>query len=106
MTDLRQPFALLASVRRGLEAVQWLREHNLPVPQEHVELVALIAGERRIAAFRKLGRSHIPVTVIDIEAIARGERDENVCRKDFAPTEAYEIRRPSRRKRQGWPRCG
>ncbi len=51
----------------------------------------LIAGERRIAAFRKLGRTHVPVNVIDIEAIAKGERDENVCRKDFAPTEAVEI---------------
>ena len=45
VTDMRQPFALLASIRRGLEAVQWLREHNLPVPAEHVELVALIAAE-------------------------------------------------------------
>lgn len=45
MTDHRRIFALLGSVRRGVDAIVWLEEHNLPVPAEHVELVALIAGE-------------------------------------------------------------
>lgn len=33
----------------------------------------LIAGERRLAACRKLGWTGIPVTIVDIPAIARGE---------------------------------
>lgn len=43
--DLRMPFALLGSIRRGLEAVQFCQEHNLSLPAEHVELVALMGAE-------------------------------------------------------------
>ena len=53
----------------------------------------LIAGGRRIEAFKPLGRAEIPAIVIDIESIARGEHDENLCRKDFTPSEAVAIAR-------------
>ena len=51
----------------------------------------LIAGERRIEACRRLGWSAVPVHVVDIDAIARGEFAENAHRKDFAPSELVAI---------------
>lgn len=65
----------------------------------------LVAGERRIAAYRLLGLSDIPVIVLsnlDEEvAYLQAERDENTCRKDFTPTEAVALARdlePAERK--------
>ena len=37
--------------------------------------------------------ARIPVTVVDITKILRGEHDENVCRKDFTWSEAVAIKR-------------
>jgi N6-adenosine-specific RNA methylase IME4 len=51
----------------------------------------LIAGERRLAACRLLGWQEVPVTVIDLENVVKGERDENMARKDFTPSEAVAI---------------
>lgn len=51
----------------------------------------LIAGERRLAAIKMLGWIDVPVTVIDLANIVRGEHDENVLRKDFTPSEAVAI---------------
>lgn len=51
----------------------------------------LIAGARRIEAFKKLDRESIPVTVIDLAKVVRGEYAENYFRKAFTPTEAVEI---------------
>jgi N6-adenosine-specific RNA methylase IME4 len=53
----------------------------------------LIAGARRIAACVSLGWTDIPVTVVDIPAIVRGEYAENTCRKDFTWSEAVSIAR-------------
>ena len=51
----------------------------------------LVAGERRIKACQMLGWLDVPVTVIDLAAIVRGECDENQKRKDWTPTEAVAI---------------
>lgn len=51
----------------------------------------LIAGERRLAACKSLGWQQVPVTVIDLEEIIRGEIAENQMRKDFTPSEAVAI---------------
>jgi N6-adenosine-specific RNA methylase IME4 len=51
----------------------------------------LIAGERRIRAYELLGWTKIPVTVVDLAEIARGERAENLERKDFTWSEAASI---------------
>src|SRR5260370_21456348 len=47
----------------------------------------LIAGARRIAACRQLGWSEIPVTIVNLNEIVRGEFAENTHRKDFLPSE-------------------
>src|SRR5215467_9006731 len=51
----------------------------------------LIAGERRIRAFRQLGRASIPTTVVDLKRIAHGEYAENFFRKAFTPSEMVAI---------------
>jgi N6-adenosine-specific RNA methylase IME4 len=53
----------------------------------------LVAGERRLAACKKLGWSDVRVTVVNIQEIARGEYAENVTRKDFTPSELVAITR-------------
>ena len=51
----------------------------------------LIAGARRLRAFKRLKRDRIPVTVIDLEKVVLGEYAENVFRKAFTPSEMVEI---------------
>jgi hypothetical protein len=51
----------------------------------------LIAGRRRLEAHRKLGLADVPVTVVDLHELVRGEHAENVLRKDFTPSEAVAI---------------
>jgi N6-adenosine-specific RNA methylase IME4/ParB-like chromosome segregation protein Spo0J len=53
----------------------------------------LIAGERRLRAAKLLGWTHIPVTVVDLDAVVRGEHAENSVRKDFTLSEAVAIKR-------------
>jgi hypothetical protein len=53
----------------------------------------LVCGERRILAARHLGWTEIPVHVVDIDAVVRGEFAENTCRKDFTPSELVAIGR-------------
>src|SRR5262245_50708665 len=52
---------------------------------------ALIAGERRIEAFKRLGWTEIPVTVLDLDRVERGEYAENEFRKAFTPSEMVAI---------------
>lgn len=51
----------------------------------------LIAGFRRVQAFKELKISDIPVNIINIENVLKGEFDENTIRKDFVPSEAVAI---------------
>lgn len=53
----------------------------------------LIAGERRLAACKSLGWNKVPVSVVDLAQVARGEAAENFHRKDFTPSEAVAIKR-------------
>jgi N6-adenosine-specific RNA methylase IME4 len=71
----------------------------------------LISGERRLRAVQTLGWTEVPIRVVDglddaLQAL-RAESDENVCRKDFLPSEAVamasaieEVERREARKRQ------
>jgi ParB family chromosome partitioning protein len=71
----------------------------------------LVAGSRRLAAVKKLGWTKVPVHVVrglsDAVQSLRAERDENACRKEFAPTEVAdlgrkleELERPAAKERQ------
>jgi len=51
----------------------------------------LIAGQRRLLACQELGWKEIPVTVINLDKIIKGEYAENAIRKDFDPSEAVAI---------------
>ena len=51
----------------------------------------LVWGERRLQACKRLGKTHIPVKVVDIDRIERGEFSENVMRKNFTPSELVAI---------------
>jgi N6-adenosine-specific RNA methylase IME4/ParB-like chromosome segregation protein Spo0J len=53
----------------------------------------LIAGERRLRAVKLLGWKKVPVTVIDLDKIVRGEAAENLVRKNFSPSEMVAIAR-------------
>jgi N6-adenosine-specific RNA methylase IME4/ParB-like chromosome segregation protein Spo0J len=53
----------------------------------------LIAGQRRLEACKKLGWMHVPVRIVDIDAVVRGEFAENAVRKDFTLSEAVAIKR-------------
>jgi hypothetical protein len=75
------------SLAKSIEEIGLL--HPIVVTPEQ----RLIAGQRRIEAFRKLGRERIPVTVVDMEEVIRGEWAENAERKPFTPSEAVAIGR-------------
>jgi len=51
----------------------------------------LIAGERRLLAFKELGKKEIDVNIINIKDSLKGEFDENVVRKGFSPSELVAI---------------
>ena len=55
----------------------------------------LIAGFRRMRAMEQLGHTEIPCHVAenlaDVSAMLKAERDENICRLDFTPTEAVRM---------------
>jgi N6-adenosine-specific RNA methylase IME4 len=53
----------------------------------------LVAGARRLAAVKALGWKTIPVRVVDLDAVVRGEFAENAHRKDFTLSEAVAIKR-------------
>lgn len=69
----------------------------------------LIAGQRRLEACKRLGWQEVPVNVVDLQNIVRGEHDENAVRKDFTITEAVAIgqamepaERQAAKERQGY----
>jgi len=53
----------------------------------------LIAGERRLAACKKLGWKTVPVTSVNLKEVVKGEFAENAFRKNFLPSEIDAIRR-------------
>lgn len=53
----------------------------------------LIAGERRLRACEMAGLTEVPIRVVPLDEIVRGEFAENAHRKDFLPSEIDAIRR-------------
>ena len=58
----------------------------------------LIAGQRRLEAVKLLRWRTVPVHVVDLENIVEGELAENVCRKDFLPSELWAIAKEIRQR--------
>jgi ParB/RepB/Spo0J family partition protein len=83
--------------RRDLGNLESLAESIAEVGLLHPIVVTpdsvLIAGERRLGACQLLGWADVPVTVVDLAEIVRGEFAENAERKDFLPSEIDAIRR-------------
>jgi N6-adenosine-specific RNA methylase IME4 len=77
----------IQGLARSIEAVGLL--HPVVIDKNN----KLIAGERRIRAYQLLGRTKIPVTVVDLAEIVRGEFVENTEREGFTLTEAVSIKR-------------
>ena len=63
--------------------------HPIVVTQD----LDLIAGRRRLEAFKLLGREEIPATILDMDEIWRGELHENRERKDFTVSEWVAVKR-------------
>ena len=53
--------------------------HPIVINENH----ELIAGQRRLEAYKKLGHTSIPCRVVNISDIIKGEFQENSVRKDF-----------------------
>jgi ParB family transcriptional regulator, chromosome partitioning protein len=72
-----------------------LRELGQLQPIVVTDDLRLIAGGRRLAAARSLGWAEIEAKIArgltDAAALLRAERDENTCRKSFAPTEEHAL---------------
>jgi N6-adenosine-specific RNA methylase IME4 len=83
----RRDLGDIESLARSISDVGLL--HPIVVRSDDV----LVAGERRLAAVRQLGWAEVPVTIIDLHEIVRGEFAENSQRKDFLPSEIDSIRR-------------
>lgn len=83
--------------RRDMGDIEGLARSMMDVGLLHPVVVTpdlrLIAGERRILAARLLGWDTIPVRVVDLADVVRGEWAENAQRKDFTPSEAVAIGR-------------
>ena len=57
----------------------------------HPDGKTLMAGERRLAAYKLLGETEIPVTISDTDDILQVEKIENTARKDFLPSEIVSL---------------
>lgn len=87
--------------RRDLGDLGSLKESISKIGLLHPVVISptglLIAGERRLKAIRDLKWDWVPVRVVhsldDALKALEAERDENTCRKDFAPSEAVALAR-------------
>lgn len=81
----RRDMGDIGSLAKSIASVGLL--HPIVVRSDNV----LIAGERRLVACKQLGWDTVPVTVVDLEQVIRGEVAENSDRKDFTPLEAVAL---------------
>jgi N6-adenosine-specific RNA methylase IME4 len=85
----RKDFGDLASLARAID------KEGLLQPIAITPDNTLIAGERRLRAWQitRFKDQEIPVHVVDLDEIVRGEWSENANRKDFTPSEMVAIKR-------------
>lgn len=72
-----------------------IKEVGLINPITVLSDLTLVAGGRRLEAFKRLGEDEIPAriieSVLDVETALKLERDENIQRKDFTPSELFAL---------------
>ena len=82
-------------IRKEVGDVDALADSIMEVGMLHPIVVSekneLIAGWRRIEAYKKIGFERIPVTVVGMGDLTRAEIHENIERKDFTPTEMVAV---------------
>jgi hypothetical protein len=84
-TRIRRDLGNIDELARTISEVGLL--HPIPIRSDGT----LIAGIRQLAACKTLGWERVPVHVVNLEHIVRGEFAENAYRKSFLPTEIYAI---------------
>ena len=81
--------------RRDLGDIAGLAASSADVGLLHPVVITsdntLIAGARRLEAARSIGWADVPVTVVDLAEIMKGEFAENTQRKQFTPSEMVAI---------------
>lgn len=92
---IRRDYGDIAALARSIDANGLLHPivvRNMSAWDGTAGTHELIAGERRLRACRNLGWTEIPVRVLDLASIRRGEFAENHERKNFTPSELVEIK--------------
>jgi ParB family chromosome partitioning protein len=91
--DLGDLDALAASIRDSPAGMM----QPIILGSQSKDGLKLIAGQRRLEAAKLLGWKDVPAIIVksfdDALAALIAERDENTCRKDFAPSEAVALGR-------------
>jgi N6-adenosine-specific RNA methylase IME4/ParB-like chromosome segregation protein Spo0J len=92
---VRKDYGDVASLARSIDANGLLHPIVVRGTGDASAGYELIAGERRLRAWResKFAGQPIPVRILDLASIRRGEFAENYERKDFTPSELVEIKR-------------
>lgn len=73
--------------------VESIREVGLLHPIVVNEKRELIAGVRRLEACKKIGWTEVPVHVVPLDELVKGEFHENTVRKDFVASELVAVKR-------------
>jgi N6-adenosine-specific RNA methylase IME4 len=84
-TRLRKDLGDIPALARSLSKIELLQPVVITPNNE------LVVGGRRLAALQHLGHEVISVTVRDVADILRAQVAENAERKDFLPSEIYEV---------------
>lgn len=91
--------------RKNLGNIETLAESIREVGLLHPIVVdddyRLIAGHRRLKACESLGWKQIPIHIVSLKDLVRGELHENMARKDFTVSELVAIKREIEKTRIG-----
>jgi ParB family chromosome partitioning protein len=85
----REDMGDMAALRQSIQAVGLIHPITIGPSKQ------LVAGYRRLTAFKQMARTHIDAVIANDldDAAARliAERDENTCREGFTPSEAVNM---------------
>lgn len=83
----RQDFGDIPALAQSIEEIGLLQPIGIDSGYR------LVFGERRLRAFRHLGRDTIPARFVNLDSLLKGEYAENELRKDFTQSERVAIGR-------------